>query len=273
MLYLTNRYNTYIIKLMSKTIIKILNEIKELQPKENSYSINNLEIDIKNILDKYLTDKSDEYNRKTNNNIKKIIPFNNQVPYYPHDDITKLGFNNKSYTYQPNGNQSSPDFIIFIDNTFYIIEAKSSKTSNVPQFNSHLPLNNWIYIFTYLNNKNNDKSYTTYFMGQDIIKYINYSLFKDFTIFINACKNIFNKKINRSHMSYYDRGKFDMNLSLGDKKIRNELLLSTINIINNGDIVDNKFRVITSKKENFNKEQIDSYETIIGNYIFSIKKI
>lgn len=78
-------------------------------------------------------------------------------------DISIMGFENGTYIHQPYGTHAAPDFILFINDTYLMIELKSSKSDGIV-WNTHTPRKNWIYLFSCEKLKD-----TTYFMGQNMV--------------------------------------------------------------------------------------------------------
>lgn len=83
--------------------------------------------------------------------------------FTPGDDISHLGFKDGTFIYQPYSSHGAPDFVIFVNNTYIMMELKSAKGENI-QWNTHVPQKNWIYVFTSKSHKK-----TTYFLGQEIV--------------------------------------------------------------------------------------------------------
>jgi hypothetical protein len=78
-------------------------------------------------------------------------------------ELENLGLQN-SYLYQPFGSQNYPDFIIITDiGSILSIEIKSSK-SNKPMWNSNLPKENGLYIFS-----SYEKKDITFWRGGDVL--------------------------------------------------------------------------------------------------------
>lgn len=94
---------------------------------------------------------------------KKLMKKRLIIDSTPGDNISEMGYKNGTYVYQPFSTHGAPDFIIFINDTFLIVELKSGKKDLI-LWNTHIPQKNWIYIFS---QKNIQK--TTYFLGQEIV--------------------------------------------------------------------------------------------------------
>jgi hypothetical protein len=112
-----------------------------------------------------------------------------------------------TFKYQPFGSQKTPDFIIYTNKKFISIEAKSSKSSNKITWNSGLPQDEIIYVFT---NKNLE---TTFCLGDQFISKEEKDLFDSYN---NECKIITEKykkifKSKGSSWTPYHRPMHNMN--------------------------------------------------------------
>ena len=100
----------------------------------------------------------------------------NGKPDYLHETQVKelLDKHELTYAYQPNGSQQSPDFIVYKDNRVLAeIECKSCASDTKPMYNSGLPKQGVIYIFS--SKKTNA---TTFYFPEDIITQQKYSLYE-----------------------------------------------------------------------------------------------
>lgn len=81
-------------------------------------------------------------------------------------ETTTKNIQNGEYIKHPNGKQRFPDFLLRINNEFYNIECKSSKTSYKPMWNCSFPKsdNKTIYVFT-----NRKENKTILFSGNEVI--------------------------------------------------------------------------------------------------------
>ena len=160
----------------------------------------------------------------------------------PGDDISYMEFDNDTFVYQPYGSHNAPDFLLFVNNTYLMIELKSSKSDGIT-WNTHLPRKNWIYIFSVSGKKINK---TTYFLGQELIS------------------DIFRKEIEEKYEICYKRIK---------KELNDEVFGSPNNIFGFSDYLrpmfqcDEKFFNNESKQKNREK----NVSTFVKN-IFREKK-
>jgi len=70
-----------------------------------------------------------------------------------------------TYISQPCGTHNSPDFIIKQCGKLYFVECKSVKKGGMPVYNSGLPKENYIYVFS---SKKYDQ--TTVYLGRDVVE-------------------------------------------------------------------------------------------------------
>lgn len=92
---------------------------------------------------------------------------------------------------QPFGSQQSPDFIIKVSNDFILfLEAKSSETALYPTYNSCIPHQNYIYVFT--SKKTNQ---TTLYKGERIVTLEQERLLKEYIEESRKRDEEFNKRL------------------------------------------------------------------------------
>ena len=92
---------------------------------------------------------------------------------------------------QPFGSQQSPDFIIKVSNDFILfLEAKSSETALYPTYNSCIPHQNYVYVFT--SKKTNQ---TTLYKGERIVTLEQEKLLKEYIEETRKRDEEFNKKL------------------------------------------------------------------------------
>lgn len=92
---------------------------------------------------------------------------------------------------QPFGSQQSPDFIIKVSNDFILfLEAKSSETALYPTYNSCIPHQNYVYVFT--SKKTNQ---TTLYKGERIVTLEQERLLKEYIKETRKRDEEFNKRL------------------------------------------------------------------------------
>jgi hypothetical protein len=79
-------------------------------------------------------------------------------------DFKVKGLQNNTFVFQPYGSQKHPDFIVMENNKEFHLECKTNKSQGFPVFNSGLPPENCIYIFS--SGKHNQ---TTLFTGKSVL--------------------------------------------------------------------------------------------------------
>ena len=118
-----------------------------------------------------------------------------------------------SFVHQPFGSQKSPDFVVKVRGRVFFVEMKSSAYAS-PVFNSGLPMNNFIYLFT-----SGVHNRTMCFMGQDVLPQDLYDLMVETREECTKLATIYNKKMlddsrNLFKLNFYVRPMH--NLAIGD---------------------------------------------------------
>lgn len=117
-------------------------------------------------------------------------------------DSSKCDLPNNSFVFQPCGQNDSPDFIMKVDGKTVFIECKSVKGgSKAPMYNSGIPKDNYIYVFTAERyNK------TTIYFGRDVCPLEDYKLMQKLIREHRELDEKYNELfINRSGIRHYTR--------------------------------------------------------------------
>lgn len=136
---------------MMNAMYNFMTDVLNMSYFEGTYSDSKHEIEIQNLLEK------NSFSRK-----------DTSLKIKDRDFALKTGnlssLNDLEYIYQPCGHNNNPDFIVKYNNKVYFIDAKTTMKVGCPTYNSALPKDEYIYIFS-----SKKYSQTTIFYGRHIV--------------------------------------------------------------------------------------------------------